>query len=159
MTSRCRTARSVRGFRLPPCVSFEERRELENTIVEGLLSLEGELKGDYFPLYGSRSYADKPEGMSLEEEKKLRSNGNLFQEPDSTHLLSAGMGRHWPDARGIFHNNDENLFVWINEEDHMRIVSMEKGADIKRIFTRFSNAAHQIQTVLSENGTNPILAS
>ena len=159
MTSRYRIGRPVRGLRLPPCVSFEERRELEKVIVKGLLSLEGDLKGDYFPLHGSRSYADKPEGMSLEKEEELRSNGNLFQEPDSTHLLSAGMGRHWPDARGIFHNNDENLFVWINEEDHMRIVSMEKGADIKRIFTRFSNAAHQIQTVLSENGTNPILAS
>ena len=36
------------------------------------------------------------------------------------------MGRHWPDARGIFHNNDANLFVWVNEEDQMRIVSMEK---------------------------------
>ena len=28
---------------------------------------------------------------------------------------------------GIFHNNDQNLFVWVNEEDQMRIVSMEKG--------------------------------
>ena len=114
MTSRCRTGRSVRGFRLPPCVSFEERRELEKVIVKGLLSLEGDLKGDYFPLHGSRSYADKPEGMSLEKEEELRSNGNLFQEPDSTLLLSGGMGRHWPDARGIFHNNDANMFVWVN---------------------------------------------
>jgi len=152
LTSRCRTGRSVRGFRLPPCVSFEERRELEKVIVKGLLSLEGDLKGDYFPLHGSRSYADKPEGMSLEKEEELRSNGNLFQEPDSTLLLSGGMGRHWPDARGIFHNNDANMFVWVNEEDQMRIVSMEKGDDIKRIITRFSNATAQIQKVLKENG-------
>ena len=155
MTSRCRTGRSVRGFRLPPCVSFEERRELEKVIVKGLLSLESDLKGDYFPLHGSRSYADKPEGMSLEKEEELRSNGNLFQEPDSTLLLSGGMGRHWPDARGIFHNNDANMFVWVNEEDQMRIVSMEKGDDIKRIITRFSNATAQIQKVLKENGKNP----
>jgi len=125
---------------------------LEKVIVKGLLSLEGDLKGDYFPLHGSRSYADKPEGMSLEKEEELRSNGNLFQEPDSTLLLSGGMGRHWPDARGIFHNNDANMFVWVNEEDQMRIVSMEKGDDIKRIITRFSNATAQIQKVLKENG-------
>ena len=156
MSSRCRTGRSVRGFRLPPCVSFEERRELENIIVEGLLALEGDLKGDYLPLHGSRSYADKPGGMSLEKEKVLRSNGILFQEPDSTHLLSAGMGRHWPDARGIFHNDDANMFVWVNEEDHMRIVSMEKGDDFKRIITRFANATAQIQNVLKANGKNPI---
>merc|ERR550534_2723679 len=64
--------------------------------------------------------------MTLEKEEELRSAGNLFQEPDSTLLLSSGCGRHWPDARGIFDNNDENLFVWVNEEDQMRIVSMEK---------------------------------
>ena len=128
---------------------------MEKVIVKGLLSLEGDLKGDYFPLHGSRSYADKPEGMSLEKEEELRSNGNLFQEPDSTLLLSGGMGRHWPDARGIFHNNDANMFVWVNEEDQMRIVSMEKGDDIKRIITRFSNATAQIQKVLKENGKNP----
>jgi len=90
--------------------------------------MDGDLKGDYFPLNGSRSYAPKPNGMSVEKEESLRSNGNLFQEPDSTLLLSSGCGRHWPDARGIFHNNDENLFVWVNEEDQLRIVSMEKDS-------------------------------
>merc|ERR1711957_294433 len=63
-------------------------------------------------------------------EGELRNAGNLFQEPDSTLLLSSGCGRHWPDARGIFHNVDKNFFVWINEEDHMRIISMEKGDNV-----------------------------
>jgi len=152
LTSRCRTGRSVRGFRLPPTCSFEERREIEKVVVNGLLSLDGELKGDYFPLHGSRSYAPKPNGMTLEKEEELRSAGNLFQEPDSTLLLSGGMGRHWPDARGIFHNNDKNLFVWVNEEDQMRIVSMEKGDEIKRIISRFSLGTSQIQKVLKEQG-------
>merc|ERR1711868_318958 len=152
LTTRCRTGRSVRGTRLPPCCSFEERRELERVIVKGLMGLEGELKGDYFPLHGNRSYAAKPNGMSLEKEEELRSNGNLFQEPDSTLLLSSGCGRHWPDARGIFHNNDENLFVWVNEEDQMRIVSMEKGDNVKRIIERFAKATSTIQTCLKAEG-------
>jgi len=38
--------------------------------------------------------------MSEEKENNLREKGNLFQEPDSTLLLSSGCGRHWPDARG-----------------------------------------------------------
>ena len=90
--------------------------------------------------------------MSKEKEEELRSAGNLFQEPDSTLLLSGGMGRHWPDARGIFHNDDKNLFVWVNEEDQMRIVSMEKGDNIKRIIERFSKGTSQIQKVLKEQG-------
>jgi len=152
LTSRCRTGRSVKGFKLPPVTTFEERREVEKVVVKGLLSLTGELKGDYFPLNGSRSYEPKPGGMSEEKEEALRKGGNLFQEPDSTLLLSSGCGRHWPDARGIFHNDAENLFVWVNEEDQMRIVSMEKGDNIKGIITRFAEATTQIQKVMKEDG-------
>merc|ERR1719253_275327 len=110
------------------------------------------MKGDYYPLHGSRSYAPKPEGMSVEKEEKLRNNGNLFQEPDSTLLLSSGCGRHWPDARGIFHNDAENFFVWVNEEDQMRIVSMEKGDNIRAIFQRFADATKAVQESLEADG-------
>merc|ERR1712036_203507 len=97
----------------------------------------GELKGTYNGLHGSQS-TDK--GMSEEKAERLRSSGKLFQEPDSTLLLSSGCGRHWPDGRGIFHNDAGNFFCWVNEEDQMRIISMEKGDDIKRIFVRFATA-------------------
>merc|ERR1719359_712436 len=127
MTSRVRTGRSVRGMRLPPAIGFEERRELERVVVKALLNLDGELKGDYYPLRGSKSYRPKPNGMTQAMEEELRSCGNLFKEPDSTELLSSGSARHWPDARGIFFNGNKDLFVWVNEEDHLRIVSTERG--------------------------------
>jgi len=119
-----------------------------------------DLKGDYFPLHGSKSYAPKPDGMAPEEEEKLRSTGNLFQEPDSTLLLASGMGRHWPDGRGIFCNDNRNLFVWLNEEDHLRIVSMQgdrstptpEGKQIKEVFARFIRACNAVQVVLKEKG-------
>jgi len=151
LTTRCRTGRSVRGLPLPPSCSFEQRRETERVIVNGLNKLDGELKGKYFPLNGSRSMGDDA-GMSKEKEENLRNSGNLFQEPDSTLLLSSGCGRHWPDARGIFHNDAENFFVWVNEEDQMRIVSMEKGDNITAIFTRFANATEAIQKSLKGDG-------
>lgn len=150
LTSRCRTGRSLRGFRLPPCCSFEERREIERLLVKGLMKLDGDLAGEYFPLAGSRSHEPKPTGMSAEKEEYLRGKGNLFQEPDSTLLLSSGCGRHWPDARGIFHNKSENVFVWVNEEDHSRLISMEKGDDIKGIISRFAKLTTTLQEVLKE---------
>lgn len=154
LTARVRTGRSIRGFRLPPACQFEERRELEKIIVKGLARLDGDLKGDYFPLHGSKSFADKPEGMTKEKEEELRESGNLFQEPDSTLLLSSGCGRHWPDARGIYHNNDKNCFVWVNEEDHMRIVSMQKGDDIQAVFSRFVRLCDEVQKVLKEENAD-----
>jgi creatine kinase len=152
LTSRCRTGRSIRGFRLPPANDFQERRRIEEIVVSGLLKMTGELKGDYFPLRGSRSYAKKMGGMSEAMEEGLRSGGNLFQEPDSTLLLSSGCGRHWPDARGIFCNDAKNFFVWINEEDHMRIVSMEKGDNVHAIFKRFCLATEVVADTLKAAG-------
>eukprot|EP00755_Sulcionema_specki_P021269 Sspe_Gene.13126::Locus_4503_Transcript_1_1_Confidence_1.000_Length_1545::g.13126::m.13126/K00933/E2.7.3.2; creatine kinase len=152
LTSRVRTGRSVRGIRLPPAIGFEERRELERVCVKGLLNLKGDLKGEYFPLHGSRSYAPVMGGMTEAKEKDLREAGNLFQEPDSTLLLSSGMGRHWPDARGIFHNTAKNFFVWVGEEDHLRIVSMQKGDNIKQVFNRFATACNEVQKVLKSEG-------
>ena len=48
----------VRGFQLPPTISFEERRKLEALSVKALLAMEGDLAGEYFPLNGSKSYKD-----------------------------------------------------------------------------------------------------
>merc|ERR1712054_740698 len=107
--------------------------------------------GKYFPLHGSKSMAG---AMDEAKEERLRKNGNLFQEPDSTLLLSSGCGRHWPDARGIFHNNDKNAFVWVNEEDHMRIVSMQVGDDIQSVFARFVRVSQAVQEVLKEEGAD-----
>jgi len=152
LTTRVRTGRSIRGIRLPPSCSFEERRQVEDLVVSGLKTLTGRLKGDYFPLNGSRSYKPKYGGMPHEKEEQLRNAGNLFQHPDSTLLLSSGMGRHWPDARGIFHNEEQNFFVWLNEEDHTRIVSMQKGDNIQEVAARFINACDQVQKVLKNKG-------
>jgi len=149
LTTRCRTGRSVRGFKLPPATGFQERRDLEALIVKALKTMDGELKGEYFGLCGSQS-TETP--MDKDKEERLRKSGNLFQEPDSTLLLSSGCGRHWPDARGIYHNDAANFFVWINEEDHIRIVSMQKGPAIREIFTRFANACAAMEKVFKEAG-------
>jgi len=160
LTTRVRTGRSIRGFQLPPVISFEDRRKLEKLVVNALLQMKGDLAGEYFPLHGSRSWEAKPNGMSHEKEEELRNCGNLFQEPDSTLLLASGMARHWPDGRGVFHNHDKNLFIWFGEEDHMRIVSMQgdltkpthMGKQIKEVTARFMRACDAVQKVLKENG-------
>jgi len=162
LTTRVRTGRSIRGFRLPPNIEFDQRRKLEALAVKGLLAMEGDLKGDYYPLHGSHSYGPKPDGMPEEKEEELRKMGNLFQEPDSTLLLASGMGRHWPDGRGVFHNEAKNLFVWLNEEDHLRIVSMQgsrdkpshEGKQIKEVTARFIRACDEVQKVLKAEGSD-----
>ena len=60
---------------------------------------------------------------------------------------ACGLNRDWPSGRGIFHNNEKTFLVWVNEEDQLRIISMEPGADIARVFDRLSRAAAHIETV------------
>lgn len=43
------------------------------------------------------------------------------------------MARDWPDARGIYHNDAKTFVVWVNEEDHSRIISMQKGGNMKEV--------------------------
>eukprot|EP01044_Picomonas_judraskeda_P032542 COSAG03_NODE_12624_length_538_cov_1.624146_1_plen_159_part_01 len=59
ISTRIRTARSIRGLRLAPAISVPERRKVEAIMTKALLKLEGELAGDYSPLAGSESYAPK----------------------------------------------------------------------------------------------------
>merc|ERR1711912_58336 len=97
-----------------------------------------------------------------EKEAELRKCGNPFQEPDSTLLLASGMGRHWPDGRGVFENEGKNLFVWVGEEDHLRIVSMQGSRDgptpegklIKEVTARFIRACDEVQKVLKAEGSD-----
>ena len=58
------------------------------------------------------------------------------------------MNRDWPSGRGIFHNNDKTFLVWVNEEDQLRIISMQPGAGIAEVFDRLSRAAAHIEKVL-----------
>lgn len=71
LTSRVRTGRSIRGFKLPPVIGFEERRKMEGLAVKGLMNLKNEFAGDYYPLNGSRSYPPKPEGIPLQRKSNL----------------------------------------------------------------------------------------
>uniref|UniRef100_A0A3Q2W8N0 Creatine kinase S-type, mitochondrial n=2 Tax=Haplochromini TaxID=319058 RepID=A0A3Q2W8N0_HAPBU len=76
----------------------------------------------------------------------------LFDKPVSPLLTAAGMARDWPDARGIWHNNEKNFLIWINEEDHTRVISMEKGGNMKRVFERFCRGLKQVEHLIQERG-------
>jgi hypothetical protein len=54
--------------------------------------------------------------LTDEERKHLIDDHFLFKEGDRF-LEAVGLNRDWPDARGIFHNNEKSFLVWVNEED------------------------------------------
>jgi creatine kinase/arginine kinase len=70
----------------------------------------------------------------------------LFKEGDRF-LDAAGLNRDWPSGRGIFHNDAKSFNVWVNEEDQLRIISMQKGSGIIEVFDRLCRAAACIEAV------------
>ena len=62
-------------------------------------------------------------------------------------MAACGLNRDWPSGRGIFHNADKTFLVWVNEEDQLRIISMQPGADIGAVFDRLSRAAAAIEKI------------
>ena len=142
LSSRVRTGRSIRGLALPPYCTRAERREVEKVVVEALDTLTGNLQGKYYPL----------NKMTPQEQDQLIDDHFLFDKPVSPLLLSAGMARDWPDARGIWHNSEKTVLVWVNEEDHTRVISMQKGGNMKEVFTRFCQSLQQIEDAMKKNG-------
>jgi creatine kinase len=152
ISTRVRTGRSISGFPLPPSISHNQRVELEDIVVKALGTLTGELKGDYYPLAGSNTYKPKPTGIDKATEERLVKDHFLFQEPDEPMLLSWRMERDWPQARGIYHNDAKSALVWVNEEDHLRIISMQKGKNIRQVFDRFANLVKAVEGACKQVG-------
>ena len=138
VSTRIRVGRNLDNLPLGPAISDEQRNEVERIVSEALSSLTGSLSGKYYPIAG----------MSEEDSASLISDHFLFKAGDRF-LETAGLNRNWPMGRGIFHNDEKTFLVWINEEDELRIISMQQGGDIKEVFTRLTNAITELEKKMS----------
>jgi len=141
-SSRVRTGRSIRGIAMPTYCTRAERREVERILSTACAKLGGELAGAYESL----------KDMTDERQEQLIDEHLLYDKPVSPLLIASGMARDWPDGRGCYLNKDKTLIVWVNEEDHARIVSMQKGGDIDAVWRRFCNACNEIQKHMKADG-------
>ncbi|XP_066297898.1 arginine kinase-like [Branchiostoma lanceolatum] len=150
ISTRCRVARNLSGYGFPAGISGEKRLEVESVLVTALEALEGDLSGHYYPY----------DLLTSSEKEELVMGGYLFRENDK-YQAAAGISRDWPEGRGIFYNKDKTFLVWVNEEDHLRIISMQKGisanrnifslsiqsktgADVKAVFDRLCRGINTI---------------
>ncbi|NXI32081.1 KCRM kinase, partial [Sterrhoptilus dennistouni] len=135
LSSRVRTGRSIKGYSLPPHCSRGERRAIEKLSVTALNSLEGEFKGKYYPL----------KAMTEQEQQQLIDDHFLFDKPSWGHR-----GDTCPSPPR--HNDNKTFLVWVNEEDHLRVISMEKGGNMKEVFRRFCVGLKKIEEIFKKAG-------
>merc|ERR1719219_3232534 len=141
-STRIRVGRSIDGFGLSPGITKEQRVGVEKLMSKAFANLTGDLAGTYYPLTG----------MAEDVRQQLVDDHFLFMSGDPN-LKVAGMERDWPEGRGIFHNRDKTFLVWVNEEDQTRIISMQKGGDVRAVFDRLARGIKAVQdSVKAESG-------
>merc|ERR1712066_662434 len=139
---RIRVGRSIQGFGLSPGITKDQRVGVENLMKGAFTKFTGDLAGNYYALTG----------MDEKVRQQLVDDHFLFMSGDPN-LKVAGMERDWPEGRGIFHNEAKTFLVWVNEEDQTRIISMEKGGDVKGVFSRLARGIKAVgDCVKAESG-------
>merc|ERR1740124_945309 len=135
LSTRIRIARNLAGFPLNPGGNAETRVEVAETLRKVYESIEeDDLKGDMF-LHST---------MSDEQRQGLIDDHFLFRGADKMQAAS-GYHEHWPTGRGVFHTKNKQFVNWINEGDHIRIISMQMGSDVKGVFKLLARGAGAIE--------------
>merc|ERR1711972_533968 len=145
---RIRVGRSIQGFGLSPGITKEQRVGVEKLVSTALKRLDGDLAGAYYPLTG----------MDEKIRQQLVDDHFLFVSGDKN-LITAGMERDWPEGRGIFHNEAKTFLVWVNEEDQLRIISMQQGGDVKEVFERLAKGIAAVQASIKEESGKDFMLS
>merc|ERR1712002_1210109 len=146
-STRIRVGRSIDGFGLSPGITKQQRIDVEKLMISALGKLTDDLAGNYYPLTG----------MDEAVRQQLVDDHFLFVSGDRN-LTVAGMERDWPEGRGIFHNAAKTFLLWVNEEDQTRIISMEKGGDVKGVFGRLARGIKAVgDSVKAESGKDFML--
>merc|ERR1712027_129017 len=141
-STRIRVGRNIDGFGLSPGITKQQRIDVEALMKNAFAKMEGDLAGSYYPLTG----------MDEKVRQQLVDDHFLFMSGDPN-LKVAGMERDWPEGRGIFHNEAKTFLVWVNEEDQLRIISMQKGGDVRGVFERLARGIKTVQdSVKAESG-------
>eukprot|EP00928_Gymnodinium_smaydae_P002016 TRINITY_DN1070_c0_g3_i1.p1 TRINITY_DN1070_c0_g3~~TRINITY_DN1070_c0_g3_i1.p1 ORF type:complete len:773 (-),score=173.27 TRINITY_DN1070_c0_g3_i1:130-2379(-) len=147
--------RNVHGYRFPPACGRGERVRLERLLVDSVrkaMNSVPELRGSYFPLKNSNTWSARPEGMTTNEEAELAKDCLLFCEPQDVAHLASGVGRHWPEARGVCAADSRRLGVFINEDDHICLLSTDSTCDLGAAYKRAAEAICAIESGMEEEG-------
>ncbi|KAF3841414.1 hypothetical protein F7725_007275 [Dissostichus mawsoni] len=52
----------------------------------------------------------------------------------------------------FLHNDNKTFLVWVNEEDHLRVISMQQGGNMREVFKRFCVGLQKIEEIFKKHG-------
>lgn len=145
LSMRVRVGRNLADFPLPGSMTREDRVALERRMVAAfdLLIADPAYGGSYFSLTpGSPHAIDGKSYQGLVDEHIMFKDMS-----DDRYLLAAGIAEDWPYGRGCYVSSDRGFIIWVGEEDHLRIMCMERGTVLNRVFDRLKAALDTVSGI------------
>ncbi len=143
LSMRVRVGRNLADFALPGSMTRAERIELENRMMalfERLIALP-EFGGAYHSLTPGN-----PQQIDAATYAELVDAHIMFKRMDTDrYLTAAGIAGDWPHGRGAYVSADRGFIIWVGEEDHLRIMCMQRGTLLNAVFDRLKAALELIE--------------
>jgi creatine kinase len=150
VSMRARVARNVIDWNLPSSMSREER-----------IRFEGFMEGVFATLPFAGKYHSLTSGhekeLSAEEAAEMQKAHYLFNNMTSdNHLTASGIASDWPHGRGMWLSEDKTKMIWVNEEDHLRIISIVHGNDLGAVDKSLSDLLVAMEMAGVEFAEHPV---
>ncbi len=170
LSTRIRVGRNLAGIPLAPAITRAQRNEVMERVRAATDALrdDDDLSGVFHPLAGM----DDATRAALVADHFLFKQGDRF-------LEAAGANRDWPEGRAVWFNRNKTALVWgafiifascprmilsvlcfhcantlfcelsVNEEDQLRIISMQPGGDVRAVFERLVRLLRALERSLA----------
>ena len=146
LSMRVRTARNLKKYPLPGSMTLEHRKNMElelGAVFDQLIAM---------PEFGGKYVSITPEHkncVSTEEYDQLVKDHIMFKDMSADkYLLVAGIASDWPSGRGCYISEDRGFIIWVGEEDHLRIMAMQKGTVLNAVFDRLKAAIDVVEKMI-----------
>lgn len=138
LSTRIRTARNLSGHAFTPHMTPEARQVVEQQIKQAVSILPDPFTGNYHAMGG----------LSPDQIAERAAAGKAFL-PGDRFQEAAGITRGFPASRGVHVSHDRKFFVWVNEEDQLRIICLENNGSLSQVFNRLVLALELLGRSLS----------
>lgn len=145
LSMRVRVGRNLADFPLPGAMTKEDRVNMETKMCEAFAKLIA--NPEYGGAYNSLT-PGHPNFINEEQYNQLVKDHIMFKDMSAdTYLSTAGIASDWPFGRGCYVSEDRGFVVWVGEEDHLRIMCMQKGTILNKVFDRLHTALGVIEGI------------
>lgn len=148
VSMRVRVARNAAGFPLPGAMTKQHRVDFETAAAVAFAKLaeNPEFGGHYLSITPG-----SPNEIPASEYNARVGAHQMFKDMSNDRFLnSAGISADWPYGRGMYVSKAEDFLVWVGEEDHLRIMAMQKGGNLNGLFDRLHHGLTLLEDLLPE---------